>query len=153
MKVILNSHPRVTGRKEFEKAAADIKMIASGFFPKDMYVEVNLVGERRMAWLNRTYRERKGVAQILTFAYPDDDVTGEKGPAGEIFLCWKSLLDGARVRKVPGRAYLLRLVVHGICHLKGYLHRTEDNERRMEKVEMKHLGRILPAGTVRKLFA
>ena len=154
MKIIINSHPRVTGRKKFDRLAGEIGSIAASFAPVKRLVGVNLVGQRRMASLNRKYRGRRGAAQILTFDYsgPDGgDPSGEEVTA-EIFLCWNPILSGARYRRVPPEAYLLRLVVHGLCHLEGFRHGNEDEEREMEREEMKHLGKVLPRKTVERLF-
>ncbi len=154
MKTIINSHPRVTGRKEFDRLAGEIGSIAAPFPPVKRLVGVNLVGERRMASLNRKYRGRRGAAQILTFDYsgPDGgDLSGEEVTA-EIFLCWNPILSVSSYRRVSPEAYLLRLVVHGLCHLEGFRHGNEDEEREMEREEMKHLGKVLPRKTVERLF-
>jgi rRNA maturation RNase YbeY len=155
MKSFQNSSPRVTGRREFDRAGEEIRAMASGFAPFGSIVEVNLVGEKKMAWLNRTYKGGKGSVEILTFRYPPEPVSSgdEETTTGEIYICWKKLLAGARRRGVPARAYLLRLVVHGLCHLEGYTHGDEKSESEMEKAEMGHLVPFLPPGVIDRLFA
>ena len=154
MRAIINSHPRVTGRKEFDRFAGEIESITSSFPPGKSNIGINLIGERKMAWLNRNYKGRKGPTQILTFNYSDEDggPVSDEEVSAEIFLCWKPILSGARTRRVSARAYLLRLIVHGLCHLEGYKHGSEESERKMEKAEMLHLGKILPFETVERLF-
>lgn len=144
----------MTGKKEFELVTADIESLASLFRPKEALIEVNLVGERRMARLNRAYKNRRGAAEILTFSYLDDE-TGEEaddGPAGEIYICWKKLMAGAEARRVSRKAYLLRLVVHGLCHLEGYSHDSPENELKMEKAEKRRLAGHLPERVLDRLF-
>ena len=154
MRAILNSHPRVTGRKEFDRFAGEIESITSSFSPGKSIIGINLVGERKMAWLNRNYKGRKGPTGILTFDYSDEDdrPASNEEVSAEIFLCWKSILNGAGMRRVSAGAYLLRLIVHGLCHLEGYKHGSEESEREMEKAEMMHLEKILPFETVDRLF-
>ena len=154
MRAIINSHPRVTGRKEFDRVVGEIESITSAFSPGESVVGINLIGERKMAWLNRNYKGRNGPAEILTFNYSDEDGRHlyDEEVSAEIFLCWKPILDGAKIRRVSARAYLLRLIVHGLCHLEGYKHGSEESEREMEKAEMMHLGKILPFETVDRLF-
>ncbi|MBN2070953.1 MAG: rRNA maturation RNase YbeY [Candidatus Krumholzibacteriota bacterium] len=154
MKTVISSHPRAKGKNRFEKAAGEIKAVSSLFRPVGKCVGINLIGEKRMARFNRDYKGRKGAAEILTFVYPPDDslISSEEEVSAEIFLCWKRLERGARARKVPQKAYLLRLVVHGLCHIAGYTHDSREDGLRMEKEEMKYLGKVLPSEVVARLF-
>jgi len=155
MKSFQSSSPGATGRREFEKAGKEIGALASVFSPRGAVVEINLVGEKKMSWLNRTYKGRKGAAEILTFRYQADSAssTGDDAIAGEIYICWKKLAEGAGRRKVSAKAYLLRLVVHGMCHLAGYAHDDEKGESKMEKAERDYLAPFLSARIINRLFA
>ena len=154
MKVILNSRPRVRGRTGFERASGLVESLASRVAPADSLVEIDLVGERRMAELNRMYRRRRGASEILTFPYtpgPGERVAGEDA-VGEIILCWARLEAGARRRRVEPAHYMLRLIVHGLCHLKGHRHDSEESESRMEEVERKLLRGLIPKEAIARLF-
>ncbi len=155
MKILRSSHPLVAGRTRFESAGAEIDSLASGFNPPGALVEVTLVGERRMSYLNRTYRGRRGAAEILTFSYAGggDEPGAVEEVAGEIFICWRRLAAGARVRNVAVRAYLLRLVAHGLCHIQGFSHGDEVSELEMERVETEHLRHFLSHAELERLFA
>lgn len=151
MKVILSCRPRVTGRTEFEESADLVRSLASRVPPAHSLVEINLVGERRMAELGRTYRRRRGASEILTFPYGGEHGAGE-GAVGEIFICWKRLVAGAGRRCVDPRHYMLRLIAHGLCHLEGYRHDSEETEREMEEVERKLLRDLIPGEAIKRLF-
>ena len=143
----------MTGRTEFNRAAEDITELASGFIPRKAIVEITLVGERKMAWLNRNYKGRKGAAEILTFCYSDEeDSFSPGGPVGEIYLCWNRLVAGAAKRRVSRHSWLLRLVVHGLCHVRGFVHGSEVENRRMEKAERRHLEGAVPIRTLDRMF-
>lgn len=106
-----------------------------------------------MAELGRTYRHRRGASEILTFPYSGDTGGGaDEDALGEIFLCWKRLVMGAGRRHVSPEHYMLRLVAHGLCHLKGYSHDSEGAERKMEEVERKLLRDLVPREVVTRLF-
>jgi len=144
----------VTGRTEFERLAGDIEALASKFKPHKTLVGVNLIGEKRMSLMNRVYKGRKGSAEILTFDYRSE---GEKGvgvddPAGEIFICWKRLSASASRRKVSRRTYALRLIAHGLCHLKGFSHRDDKAAGKMEQAEIKYLTGIVSSRDIDRLF-
>lgn len=115
-------------------------------------VEVTLVGERRMARMNRRYRGRRGAAEILTFDYGAAAGGCADDPRGEILICGKRLVAGARRAGVSRRAYLLRLLAHGLCHLKGHSHRGEAAGARMEAVERRCLEGLLSAREIGRLF-
>ncbi len=107
-----------------------------------------------MAELGRIYRRRKGASEILTFPY-GTNVGGEKDDedaVGEIFLCWARLAAGARGRGVSPEQYMLRLLAHGLCHLKGYGHGDEQSERKMEEVESRLLRGLIPKDVIARLF-
>jgi rRNA maturation RNase YbeY len=154
VKIVPSSRSRVKGKGEFERAAPLMEAVASCFPPEDALVEVNLVGERRMAELSRLYRSKGGASEILTFSYTEDppaDPSAEN-PVGEIYLCWRRIAVGAGKRSVSRRAYLLRLLVHGLCHLRGYRHDDTRSEKRMENVEKRILRQHLSEEEVARLF-
>ncbi len=155
MKISPSTRPRVSGKEEFERAVPLMRRAASAIAPKRALVEVSLVGSRTMAALNRVYRDRRGVAQILTFSYRDDPSAGlgSEGAIGEIVFCWPAIEAGARGCGVSPASYLLRLLVHGLLHLKGYQHDDEKNERAMERVEKTFLRGYLDESVVAELFA
>jgi rRNA maturation RNase YbeY len=151
MKIRIGSRPSVTGNDGFEKAAPRMTRAAArvrGPGP----VEVTLVGERRMAMLNRDYKGRRGAAEILTFDYGPRRSASPDDPRGEILLCWKRLAAGARRRGVSSEAYLLRLLVHGLLHLAGHSHRTEKSAVRMEAAERRALEGILDRRELDRIF-
>ncbi|MBN1884492.1 MAG: rRNA maturation RNase YbeY [Candidatus Krumholzibacteriota bacterium] len=134
----------------FELAQPAIRRLAGPVPPRGAAVELTLVGERRMADLNRTYRNRRGAAEILTFPYGPDG--GGEDPVGEIFLCWKRIEAGARDRGVEPRHWLLRLVAHGLMHLRGHLHADPAAARRMERAERRVLEGFISPRVLDRLF-
>ena len=150
MRILPGSRPRASGRDAFERALPEIRRLAGPVPPRNAAVELTLVGERRMAALNRAWRDRRGATAILTFPYGEDG--GGEDPVGEILICWKRLEAGARLRGVaPGR-WLLRLVAHGLMHLRGHVHGDEASTRRMERAERKILAAVVGPRTLDRLF-
>ncbi len=152
MKAILSCKPRVSGRERFNETSALIDSLVSKVLPKHALVEINLVGERRMAELNRRYRGRRGPSEILSFSYGIGPNIGGEDIVGEIYLCWPRLAHGAVRRRVEEEHYMLRLIAHGLCHLKGYRHDIEMEERKMEGVEKGLLRGLLRDGVIERLF-
>ncbi len=86
---------------------------------------VIITGDERMAWLNETFRGRKGPTDVL--AFPDEDCP-------EIYLSW----DEATRRGEPALE-CARLALHGLLHLAGHDHHDPDESRKMRKLEEEYL--------------
>ena len=142
MKAILSCRPRVRGRERFNETSALIDSLVSRVLPKHALVEINLVGERRMAELNRKY----------SFSYDSHPGGGNEDTMGEIYLCWPRIARSAERRRVKSEEYMIRLIAHGLCHLKGCRHDDETEERKMEEVEKRLLHGLLKDGVVDRLF-
>ena len=145
------SSPAVRGRIEFERSAGLMETLGSRG-AGDWQVDVTLIGERRMAGLNREYKGRRGAAEILTFVYDDEPSPRGEDSAGEILICWKSLTASAAGLGVSRRAYLLRLVAHGLSHLEGFSHGDEAEAARMEKREQEFLDGMVPERDLARMF-
>ncbi len=149
MRISAGSRPLVKGRERFERLIPDMKMLASEF-PASRYVEVNLVGERRMAVLNREWKGRRGPSEVLTFVYGEE---GRKdSPDAEVFLCWSRLASAAREDGVDVRARLLRMLAHALCHVEGLSHGDETEWKAMTAEERKRLKGLLSKEEIRRMF-
>lgn len=88
--------------------------------------------------LNREYRDKDEVTDILTFALDDDDEfpsfdfeteEGEDAPEkeyGDVFICLERMKENAHTFATSEREELLRLCLHGLLHLAGNDHETND---------------------------
>jgi probable rRNA maturation factor len=83
----------------------------------DGHVAVSFVDAERIAELNSVWREQEGPTDVLSFPVDedDDDVPGER-ELGDVFICPEYTED------------LLEAVVHGVLHLTGMDHETDDGE-------------------------
>ena len=82
--------------------------------------------------LNRTHRRKNKPTDVLAFALREGKVlAGAEGLLGDVVIS----LDTAR-KQASARGHSLwfevtLLLAHGLLHLVGYDHRTDDEERRM----------------------
>lgn len=146
-----SSSPSVTGKREFDRAAGSMETLGSRG-ADSRQVDVTLIGARRMALLNREYKGRRGAAEILTFVYDDGLSPGDEDAAGEILICWKKLAASAARLGVSKRAYLLRLVAHGLSHIEGFSHRDDVKAELMEKREIEILEGMVPVRDMKRMF-
>jgi probable rRNA maturation factor len=81
------------------------------------HVAVEFVSAERIAELNETWRAKIGPTDVLSFPVDEDEVDplGER-ELGDVFICPEYTSD------------LLEAVVHGVLHLTGMDHETDDGE-------------------------
>ena len=70
------------------------------------------------------------ITDILTFRLDDDDsfpeFEGEERELGDIFICLTRMKENASNFNVSPDEELARLCLHGLMHLLGYDHKTND---------------------------
>ncbi|HEV8598423.1 MAG TPA: rRNA maturation RNase YbeY [Gemmatimonadales bacterium] len=81
-------------------------------------LSLTFVGRDRMRALNTRWKRRSESTDVLAFA-----LAGPDGAlAGDVYICRSVAQREARVRRIPLRQELTRLVVHGVLHVLGYDH-------------------------------
>jgi probable rRNA maturation factor len=95
---------------------------ATGRAPRE--VSVLFCADTRMRALNRRYRGQDRPTDVLAFPTADS----ESGFLGDIVISVPYAEREARRRREPGAREIDRLLVHGLLHLMGYDHETDDGE-------------------------
>jgi probable rRNA maturation factor len=115
----------------------------------DYEVSVRLVGDAAIRALNRDYRRKDRPTDVLAFAQREGPAAGlHPAVLGDVVIS----IDTAR-RQARRGLYreLLHLAAHGLCHLLGYDHRDDAEEREMNvraaalQTEASRRGRIRAA--------
>jgi len=111
---------------------------------KSGLISLALVGEAAMKKMNRVYRRKNAVTDVLSFA--EQDVQGGKikpavaGYWGEIIICYSQAVKQAKKNQRTVKQELAWLLVHGVLHLLGYDHQDPVGDRQMRALEEKILG-------------
>lgn len=110
-------------------------------------LSIALVGQGRIRELNKRYRGKNRVTDVL--AFPESKVLLEKfrvGPAqkikglGEIVICLREVKKNARGFSSSFEKETARVLIHGILHLLGYNHeKSEEAGKKMKKKEEHYL--------------
>ncbi len=108
---------------------------------------VHFISDDEMRELNREYRGKDEPTDILTFALCDGEsfpeVEGEEKELGDIFISLDSMKRNASAFSVAEDEELRRLLVHGILHLRGMDHGTNDFAAEPMLIEQERLMREL----------
>jgi probable rRNA maturation factor len=106
------------------EAAAAARGIAAG------HVAVEFVGPERIAELNQRCRGKPGPTDVLSFPVDENGASAGERELGDVVICPEHTED------------LVEAVVHGVLHLCGYDHETDDGEMlELQDRVMESLGR------------
>ena len=110
---------------------------------EDVYdLSVILVGPVTIHRINRDYRNIDRVTDVISFASLDseDFDMGERTELGDIFINRNRVFSQAEEYGHSVKREFLFLIVHGMLHLFGYDHMTEEEEKEMFALQKEVLG-------------
>ncbi len=87
--------------------------------------------------LNRRWRGQDKPTNVLSF--PSGAAIGEALSLGDIAIAYETMAHEATQEGKSLAAHFLHLTVHGLLHLLGYDHETDDEAERMEEIERRIL--------------
>lgn len=103
-----------------------------------------LSSDDHVATLNAAYRGKNSPTNVLSFPAPDDlpAEPGEPQFIGDIIFAAGTVVAEAASMQVEPAHHLQHLVVHGLLHLAGFDHETEDEAVEMEALETRILATL-----------
>ena len=96
-----------------------------------------IVDEEEIHKINREYRGKDSVTDVISFALEDDKVFIETDfrVLGDIYVCIEKVKSQAEEYGHSFKRELAYLTIHGLLHLLGYDHMTSEEEKIMNEVE------------------
>ncbi|NLF32176.1 MAG: rRNA maturation RNase YbeY [Planctomycetes bacterium] len=95
-------------------------------------IDIHVVGERRMAAMNRRFLGHDGPTDVLSFDLGDGPAGGL---CGQIVVCSDVAIRQARRRGHAAWRELMLYITHGLLHLMGHDDHAEADARRMHRRE------------------
>ncbi len=134
----------------FARSILDAEGVAA-----DASLSIEFVDPDHIAELNAEFMGKIGPTDVLSFPIEDAEpghppVRAEGGPPvdlGDIVICADVVHEHADAFGVSFDDELHLMVCHGVLHILGWDHQTDDEAERMEAREAEHLQRI---GKVRR---
>jgi len=108
--------------------------IAEKVLGKKYELSLVFIGDKKSKSLNKKFRNKNYTANVLSFPVDSD--------MGEIFINLPNAKKEAKKWDRNSENFIDFLFIHGLAHLKGYDHMSEEDAEKMEKFEKK----------IRKLF-
>lgn len=108
-------------------------------------VSIMFTGDEEMAELNLQYRAKSGTTDVLSFSQIEGErLVSETRMLGDIVISTHRATLQAQENGLETEEEILRLLVHGLCHLAGYDHERSSAEgrkmRAKEKAVLKKIG-------------
>jgi len=97
---------------------------------KKLDLSVVLISPSKIKELNRKYRKKNKVTDVLSFIYDD---------LGEIVICLKQVRENAKKFGLPFKTELAKILIHSVLHILGYDHKSQKQAAIMEKKENYYL--------------
>lgn len=115
--------------------------VALSRYKKNHEVVIRLVGIKEITRLNRKYRKKNKSTNIISFQF--DLPQGIKhNLLGDLVICLPLVKKEAKNQGKTILAHLAHLTIHGVLHLLGYDHKTYQEAKQMEALEIKHLKKL-----------
>lgn len=109
--------------------AAAVEAVLAAERVGECEVGVVLLDEHEMRELNREHRGKDEPTDVLSFPIDEDDeLDGVTRLLGDVVICVPVAERQAAEQGVEPGDELVDLLVHGVLHLLGYDHETDDGE-------------------------
>src|SRR3954471_18653750 len=105
-------------------------------------LSVVLTDDAGIRALNAAWRGKDKATNVLSFPAAAPKGVARAPLLGDIVLAYETIADEATTQAITLDAHVVHLVVHGLLHLFGHDHETEDEARTMEGLETAILARL-----------
>jgi len=133
-----------------------LALLAELFGPENHELGVYLVAAPEMMRLNERYLNHQGSTDVIAFDYSEKARRASRRSAGgssgrpdarlalrgEIFICLDEAVAQARRFRATWQSELVRYLVHGVLHLRGYNDSKPAARRVMKRQETRLLRRL-----------
>ena len=113
------------------------------FKNKDYEISILLSNNQYVKKLNFNYRSKDKATNVLSFPMIDGDSLDHENILGDIVISIDKILSESKEQNIGVYDYLSKISVHGILHLLGYDHITEEEYNMMNQLEEKIINKIV----------
>ncbi|MBA2333712.1 MAG: rRNA maturation RNase YbeY [Pyrinomonadaceae bacterium] len=98
---------------------------------------VAFVSNRRMIELNKIFRCKDSITDVLSFPYEPDEFDPKKNNLGDIVISAEQAQKQADENGLTLEAEIKQLILHGLLHLCGYDHESDNGEMNAREWELR----------------
>ncbi len=100
-------------------------------------VTIAFVSDRKMRLLNKTFRGKDATTDVLSFPFEADEFERDKNNLGDIFISLEQAERQAVENNLDFETEIKQLILHGILHLCGFDHGTDNGEMNRRELELR----------------
>ena len=100
-------------------------------------MSVVFISDRRMKQLNSFFRGKTSTTDVLSFPHEPDEFDPDKNNLGDIVISAEQAERQAKENGLTLENEIKQLILHGVLHLCGYDHETDDGEMNTRELELR----------------
>ena len=139
--------------KQWNKSLPDFKQTISNaakhifneliqFKDKSYEISFLMVNNDYIKELNVNYRSKDSATNVLSFPMIDSNSLQHENILGDVVISIDKILSESNEQKIEVYEYLAKISIHGILHLLGYDHISDDDYVAMNQLEEKIIKKI-----------
>lgn len=101
------------------------------------HFSVALVSDRRMKELNRFFRDKDSTTDVLSFPHERDEFEPDDKNLGDIVISVEQAQRQASENDLSLDIEIKQLILHGVLHLCGHDHETDNGEMNARELELR----------------
>ena len=103
----------------------------------DRRFSVAFIGDSRMKQLNELFRGKNTTTDVLSFPHEPDEFDPDKDNLGDIVISAEQAQKQAAENGLDLDGEIKQLILHGLLHLCGYDHETDNGEMNARELELR----------------
>ena len=127
-----NKNLKISNKKEIR---ALLKKICKKENKKISFINCVFCSDNRLLEINKKYLNHTSLTDVVTF----DFSTNKKNIEGDVYISIDRVKENAKKYKETFKKELLRIIIHGLLHLIGFLDKTKEEKNTMTLKENEYL--------------
>ena len=133
IEIVNRQRARKINRKDWIEFS--LKVTQSIAASENKSLTVAFVSDKKMRELNESFRGKNSTTDVLSFPFEAEEFESEENNLGDIVIAAEQAARQAVENKFDFDTEIKQLILHGVLHLCGFDHETDDGE--MNKLELK----------------
>lgn len=101
------------------------------------HFDVAFISDRRMKQLNSFFRGKDSTTDVLSFPHEPDEFDKDTSNLGDIVISVEQAARQAKENGLTLENEIKQLILHGVLHLCGYDHETDEGEMDTRELELR----------------
>ena len=103
----------------------------------DKTATVAFISDRRMRELNKNFRGKDSTTDVLSFPFEPDEFETDENSLGDVLISVEQAQRQATENDLSLETEIKQLILHGILHLCGFDHETDDGDMTRRELELR----------------